>query len=71
MAMLDNFFVASPKRREISLFSIATNAAKLRRQRLALKRLSDDQLKDIGITRDQANSEAARGVWDAPSTWQR
>lgn len=71
MTMLDNFFVASHKRRNISLISIAANAAKLRRQRLALRRLSDHQLKDIGVTREQANSEASRGIWDAPSTWQR
>jgi uncharacterized protein YjiS (DUF1127 family) len=34
-----------------------------RRQRIALAHLSDNLLKDIGITRDQARSEAARLPW--------
>ncbi|MEE9428774.1 MAG: DUF1127 domain-containing protein [Paracoccaceae bacterium] len=41
------------------------------RQRLDLRGLSDTALKDIGITRSQANAEASRPSWDAPSHWLR
>lgn len=41
------------------------------RQRQALKALDDAALKDIGVTRDQAHSEAKRPVWDAPINWLR
>lgn len=34
----------------------------LRRTRLHLSELSDDQLRDIGITRDAADREAARSI---------
>lgn len=36
------------------------------RQRDSLRRLSDHQLADAGLTRADAEFEAARPVWDAP-----
>lgn len=36
-------------------------------QRRTLSRLSDHQLKDIGLTRDQARSEFVRGYFDIAS----
>jgi uncharacterized protein YjiS (DUF1127 family) len=39
------------------------------RQRRALARLSNAQLQDIGVTRAQADAEAARPFWDAPPHW--
>ena len=33
------------------------------RQRLALAQLDDHALKDMGITREQANAEAAKPLW--------
>lgn len=39
----------------------------LRRERLELANLSDEQLKDIGITPDQAQIEASRPSWDLPT----
>ena len=43
----------------------------LRRQRQTLARLDDRALKDIGITREQAEAEASRSIWDAPEFWQK
>ncbi|MHA6262811.1 DUF1127 domain-containing protein [Arenibacterium sp. CAU 1754] len=39
------------------------------RQRQALKSLDNAALRDVGLTREQANAEAQRGFWDAPSNW--
>ena len=36
------------------------------RQRRALARLSDAQLEDLGLTREDALEEAARPFWDLP-----
>ncbi|MEZ5713906.1 MAG: DUF1127 domain-containing protein [Paracoccaceae bacterium] len=41
----------------------------LRRQRARLAKLDDDRLADIGLTRAQAETEAARPFWDVPATW--
>jgi uncharacterized protein YjiS (DUF1127 family) len=42
----------------------------LARQRRALLRLSDGMLKDIGITRTEAEREASRPFWDdAIDSW--
>ncbi len=44
-------------------------ALDLWRQRRALRRLDDDALRDLGVTRAQAEAEASRSVWDAPGHW--
>jgi uncharacterized protein YjiS (DUF1127 family) len=38
-------------------------------QRNALKSLDSAVLRDIGVTRAQAEAEAKRPVWDAPESW--
>ena len=43
----------------------------LRRSRTDLAHLSDDQLRDIGLTRDQVAEEIARPIWDVPANWRR
>lgn len=43
--------------------------AALWRSRRALETLSDAQLRDAGISREEALTEAARPVWDAPASW--
>jgi uncharacterized protein YjiS (DUF1127 family) len=43
----------------------------LARQRRALARLDDARLEDIGLTREEALSEARRPVWDVPAHWRR
>ena len=47
------------------------DALALRRQRRTLARLDARALEDIGITREQAEAEAARSIWDAPEFWQK
>lgn len=44
-------------------------AQALARSRCSLGRLDDHILRDIGLTRDQAESEARRSPWDAPMHW--
>ncbi|GGA13077.1 DUF1127 domain-containing protein [Neptunicoccus cionae] len=53
-----------------SLLCRIRDALQLRRQRLQLTRLSDAQLRDIGLTRAEAGAEARRRAWDAPNHWQ-
>lgn len=58
-------------RRSFSLLSRLGLLGPLYRQRRSLHRLSDDALRDIGLTRQQAESEAARPIWDVPAHWTR
>ncbi|RLJ59147.1 uncharacterized protein DUF1127 [Litoreibacter meonggei] len=41
----------------------------LYRQRRALAALDDTRLADIGLSRQEAEAEASRPVWDAPEYW--
>lgn len=41
----------------------------LSRQRRTLKDLEDHLLRDIGVTREEADIESKRRVWDAPVHW--
>jgi uncharacterized protein YjiS (DUF1127 family) len=41
----------------------------LLRSRTALLRLDDHLLRDIGLTRTEAETEALRREWDAPASW--
>jgi uncharacterized protein YjiS (DUF1127 family) len=43
----------------------------VRRTRIDLARLSDDQLHDIGLTRDEVRAELDRPIWDVPLNWRR
>jgi len=43
----------------------------LARSRKALADLDDRMLRDIGLTRAEARSEAARPAWDVPAGWRR
>jgi len=45
------------------------NLLALWRSRRALGALCENQLQDIGISRSQARAEAAKPIWDAPSSW--
>ncbi|MEX0340066.1 MAG: DUF1127 domain-containing protein [Arenibacterium sp.] len=60
----------SKPRRRFGL-TFLRDAMSLGRQRRSLARLDDRALKDIGITREQAEAEASRSVWDAPEFWQK
>ncbi|MFY2825806.1 DUF1127 domain-containing protein [Ruegeria sp. MALMAid1280] len=59
-----------PPRRRFGL-TLLWDALSLRRQRCTLARLDARALEDIGITREQAEAEAARPIWDAPEFWQK
>ena len=56
-------------RRRPSLFLYIAQMFALRRQRMHLAELSDEQLKDVGLTREAADAEARRKAWDAPQYW--
>ena len=47
------------------------HALALSRSRRALARLDDHILRDIGLTRAEAEDEAARPIWDAPPHWRK
>lgn len=41
----------------------------LYRQRRHLARLDNRALADLGLTRDEAQAEARRPIWDVPQHW--
>lgn len=51
------------------LLSFVTDRISLLRQRQTLKSLDAQALDDIGLTRDEALTEANRSIWDAPDSW--
>ena len=44
-------------------------ARTLRRERARLTALDEHLLRDIGLSRDEALSEAQRPAWDVPAHW--
>jgi uncharacterized protein YjiS (DUF1127 family) len=50
-----------------SLFALIATAC----QRRHLARLDDHLLRDIGLSRTEAQTESARRFWDAPGHWHR
>jgi uncharacterized protein YjiS (DUF1127 family) len=60
--------------RAISPFRFLRKARQMRdlvQSRRALQRLDEHLLRDIGLTRHEAETEASRAPWDAPSHWRR
>ncbi|AZV78878.1 DUF1127 domain-containing protein [Parasedimentitalea marina] len=55
-------------RRPTLLADLITRFA-VARQRRALASLDDSALKDIGLTRLEADTEGKRRFWDAPDSW--
>ena len=43
----------------------------VRKSRIDLDRLTDEQLHDIGLTREDVMAEMARPIWDVPRHWRR
>lgn len=41
------------------------------RQRRELAELDEHLLRDIGVSRDDADKESSRPVWDVPSHWRQ
>ncbi len=58
-------------RPEIGILRRVRLMAMLHRQRKALADLDAARLADIGLTAQEAQAEAARLPWDAPSHWLR
>lgn len=50
----------------LHLIVLAVKAYRVNRQRRQLAELTDSQLADIGITREQALAESTRSFWDLP-----
>ena len=48
-----------------------TQTVGLWEQRRKLAKLDDAALRDIGLTRDEAVTEAERPLWDVPANWLR
>ncbi|MCU0731645.1 MAG: DUF1127 domain-containing protein [Hyphomonas sp.] len=66
-------FAASPLRRLVGrvvrLPARLLMLSRLAASRRDLARLDDHLMRDIGLTRAEAASEAHRPFWDAPSHW--
>ncbi len=54
-----------------ALLGTVLKAFSIWRERQTLRDLDDHILKDIGVTRDDADVETKRPVWDAPNRWMR
>ena len=52
-----------------SLLDRLNSVSSLYRSRVRLAQLDDQMLADIGVSRNDAEAEAERPVWDAPNTW--
>jgi len=62
---------AKPHQPRMSLPSLARHIAATWRQRQSLRRLEENALTDIGLTRSMADVEASRPLWDVPGNWLR
>ncbi len=58
-------------RRMSALAAAILRCHELYRQRRGLKVLDDAMLRDIGLSRHEALTEAARPIWDVPTHWRR
>lgn len=51
--------------------SFLNRLLQLRAQRAALLSLDANRLQDLGISRSEAEAEAAKPMWDVPCHWQK
>ena len=52
-----------------SLASLLPLVFAIKKQRDALRNLDDSALRDLGLTRKQADVESRRPFWDVPTDW--
>lgn len=52
-------------------FARILTALAVRRSRSDLGHLSDDLLRDIGLSRADVEEEISRPIWDVPQNWRR
>ena len=69
MAFFDTPLIRPYGQGRAALFTVAMRAFEVRRQRTALRRLTDSDLSDIGLTRADVDRELAKSFWDVPDTW--
>ena len=55
--------------RKVGVFGVLLRAHAIWRERQQLASLDAHLLNDIGVTKEQADAEAERPVWDAPARW--
>lgn len=53
----------------LAVLGMVTTALSISRERRALESLDDHLLRDIGVSRTDAEKETKRPVWDAPNRW--
>jgi uncharacterized protein YjiS (DUF1127 family) len=72
LSLMDTFFgrLSTTPSRGTALDRLNAAMA-LHRSRMQLAALDQHLLEDIGIDRTTAAQEAARPVWDAPSSWRQ
>jgi len=64
-----SLIICAPAASSTTLLQRIKSAIAIARSRRALAKLDADGLADVGLTREQAQIEANRSVWDAPSHW--
>ena len=68
---MEHLMTRTRRTARLNLFGHLLRMLEIRRQRRQLSGLNDHRLKDIGLTKDEARTEAERPVWDVPETWRR
>lgn len=53
----------------VGFFHRVMDMIALHKQRRDLARLDDRALRDIGVTRNEAEAESTRPAWDVPHFW--
>ena len=65
------FISGAVSARRPGLLKTVKNMVALRKQRRDLAALDAEALADIGLTRQDALTEASRPAWDAPNHWHK
>ncbi|MFV1492758.1 hypothetical protein VWX97_17545 [Phaeobacter sp. JH18-32] len=71
MTYMDNSLrncACAPRR---SFFATVAQRLAIWRERRMLATLDQSALDDMGISKTEAQAEARRPIWDAPSSWRR
>lgn len=58
-----------PLRRGLGMLAKTRHILSLRRERKRLALLDDHLLRDLGLTKREAEEEASRAMWDVPHHW--
>ncbi len=69
MAFVQSSSLRGVSGRRLSIAKRLRMMLALRKSRAQLAALTDDQLADIGVSRDQATAESQRAPWDGHEYW--